>query len=96
LNYENVKKALNIILQNTDIGPGKITLSTVGEKAAMGKILRDKDFRRRIAISLHSAIEATRKRIVPSTQVGFVNFLIKWSEEYHKLEAARIFFRWSM
>lgn len=93
LNYENIKKALNIILENTDIGPSKITISTVGEKTAMGKLLRDKEFPAvRIAISLHSAVEATRKRIVPSTQVGFINFLVKWSEEYHKILGSRSHF----
>lgn len=92
-NYENVKKALNIILKNTDIGQSKITLSTVGEKITMGKILRDKEFPAvRVAISLHSAIEAVRKKIVPSTQVGFINFLVKWSEEYHKTLGSRSHF----
>ena len=93
LNYENVKKALNIILKNTDIGQSKITLSTVGEKVMMGKLLRDKEFPAvRIAISLHSAIEATRKKIIPSTQIGFINFLVKWSEEYHKTLGSRSHF----
>lgn len=119
LNYENVKKALNIILENTGVARSKITLSTVGEKTMMEKILRDKEFPAvRIAISLHSAIEETRKRIVPSTPAGFtplevgrgripskaspltererprlltgfIKFLIKWSEEYHKIFGSR-------
>jgi len=93
LNYDAVKFALNIILKNSDIGPSKITLSTVGEKTMMEKILNDKDFPPvRLAISLHSAIEETRKKIVPSTQTGFLDFLVGWSEKYHKLLGSRSHF----
>lgn len=93
LNYDEIKKAINIILQNTDVGPSKVTLSTVGEKIMMEKILQDKEFPPvRLAISLHSAIEKTRKQIVPSTQSEFLDFLIEWSEKYHKMLGSRSHF----
>ncbi len=85
LNYDNVKEALNIILNNTEIGPRKITISTVGIKAGLEKMLTDKDFPPiRFALSLHSADEKTRAQIIPSHQTGFLDFLIDWSKKYHQ------------
>ncbi|MFA5133724.1 MAG: 23S rRNA (adenine(2503)-C(2))-methyltransferase RlmN [Patescibacteria group bacterium] len=93
LNYENIKDAINIVLKNTSIGPSKITLSTVGNKIGMEKILGDKEFPPiRIAISLHSAVEETRKIIVPSHQEKFLTWLPEWSKKYHKIFGSRAHF----
>ncbi|MFH1193375.1 MAG: 23S rRNA (adenine(2503)-C(2))-methyltransferase RlmN [bacterium] len=93
LNYENIKTALAIILKNTEIGPSKITISTAGIKTGMEQILTDKDFPpARVAISLHSAIEKTRQQIVPSHSPGFLEFLPKWTEKYHKKFGSRAYF----
>lgn len=90
LNYDNVKRALKIILQNTDIGPTKITVSTAGVVPSMEKLLADKNFPEvRWAISLHSAIEESRMKIMPSHKKGFLDFLVKWSNEYLKLHPSR-------
>jgi len=93
LNYENVKEALKIILENTEIGPSKITVSTVGIPAMMDKMLEDKDFPAvRFAISLHSAIDAERSKIIPSNPPGFISFLLNWSEKYHERFTSRALF----
>jgi len=93
LNYENIKTALSIILKNTQIGPSKITLSTVGIRSGMEKILLDADFPPvRIAISLHSAIPETRKKIVPSHQEEFLKFLPDWAKKYHEKFGSRAHF----
>ena len=93
LNYENIKTAIAIILKNTEIGPSKITISTAGIKAGMEKILTDENFPPvRVAISLHSAIEQTRKQIVPSHSSGFLEWLPKWAEKYHKKFGSRAHF----
>lgn len=93
LNYDNVKSALNIILDNTDIGPSKITLSTCGVPAGMEKMIADKNFPQvRFALSLHSAIDETRKKIMPSHQPGFFDFLIDWSRKYHEAIPSRTHF----
>ena len=85
LNYDNIKTALNIILKYTNIGPSKITISTCGIPSMMDKLVEDKDFPQvRLAISLHSAIEETREKIMPSHQPGFLNFLVDWSARYHE------------
>lgn len=93
LNYDNVKEAINIILNNTDIGPSKITLSTVGIMNAMDKILTDKDFPPiRFALSLHSAREEIRQQIIPSHQIGFLDWLITWTKKYHQTHPSRSHF----
>lgn len=93
LNYDNVKTALNILLDNTDIGPRKITLSTAGVPSAMEKMLEDKEFPTvRFALSLHSATENTRTKLMPSHQKGFLKFLIEWSKKYHELIPSRAHF----
>jgi 23S rRNA (adenine2503-C2)-methyltransferase len=93
LNYDNVKNALNIILNNTEIGPRKITISTVGVKAGLEKMLDDKDFPPvRFALSLHGASEKIRAKIIPSHQTGFLDFLIDWSKKYHQTFPSRTHF----
>ncbi|OGH71368.1 MAG: hypothetical protein A2921_02255 [Candidatus Magasanikbacteria bacterium RIFCSPLOWO2_01_FULL_43_20b] len=93
LNYDNLKNALNIILNNTEIGPTKITVSTCGIPEQMEKLLADKDFPQVCwAISLHSAIEETRKKIMPAHRKDFVKFLVDWSRRYHELIPSRTHF----
>ena len=85
VNYENVKKALNTILKNSDIGSTKITLSTVGYVPTMEKMITDTDFPAvRFALSLHSAIEESRKKIIPTHKPGFLEWLVKWGNAYHE------------
>ncbi len=85
VNYENVKKAINTILKNSDIGSTKITLSTVGYVPAMEKMITDTDFPPvRFALSLHSAIEESRKKIIPTHKPGFLEWLVKWGNAYHE------------
>lgn len=93
LNYENVKRALNVLLKNTDLGETKITVSTAGVPAVMEKLLTDEDFPPvRWALSLHSAIEETRKQIMPSHKKDFLEWLVKWATEYHKRFPSRTHF----
>lgn len=93
LNFDNLKNALNIILNNTEIGPTKITVSTCGIPEQMEKLLTDKDFPQVCwAISLHSAIEETRKKIMPAHRKDFFKFLVDWSQRYHKLIPSRTHF----
>jgi 23S rRNA (adenine2503-C2)-methyltransferase len=92
-NYENVKGALNLLLHYTEIGPSKITLSTAGIPAMMDKMIEDEDFPPvRFALSLHSAIESTRKKIMPSHKSGFLEFLPDWASRYHKHISSRAHF----
>ncbi|OGH88294.1 MAG: hypothetical protein A3J93_02120 [Candidatus Magasanikbacteria bacterium RIFOXYC2_FULL_42_28] len=90
LNYENVKLTINAILKNTELGPRQITVSTVGVKAGMEKIVTDPDWPAvRFALSLHSAITETRQKLVPSHAPGFLEWLPEWAKLYHERFSAR-------
>ncbi|MDO8509839.1 MAG: 23S rRNA (adenine(2503)-C(2))-methyltransferase RlmN, partial [bacterium] len=93
LNYDAVKDALITILEHTEIGPRQITLSTVGVPSAMTRMLDDPDFPSvRFALSLHNAIEDDRKKLIPSHQPKFFEFLIDWAEKFHKKYPGRTHF----
>ncbi|MBI4592450.1 23S rRNA (adenine(2503)-C(2))-methyltransferase RlmN [Candidatus Uhrbacteria bacterium] len=82
-NYEEVKKTLNLILKYTDIGRTRITVSTVGVLPRLEQILTDADWPHiRLAVSLHSAIEETRKKIVPTSYDEFLPKLEDWAKRY--------------
>lgn len=89
-NYENVKNSIITWLKYTSLGPTRITVSTVGVLSQLNKLLTDKKWPPiRIAISLHSANEAQRKKIVPTTPTNFLSDIAKWSQQYKKTLANR-------
>ena len=82
-NYENVKDAIHRWLKHTDIGPTRITVSTVGVLMNMERLLKDPDWPPvRIAVSLHSADQKRREEIVPTTVPDFLIKLADWSHRY--------------
>jgi 23S rRNA (adenine2503-C2)-methyltransferase len=82
-NYENVREALNVILEYTDIGRTRITVSTVGVLPRLEQILTDDQWPHvRLAVSLHSAVASTRKQIVPTSYDEFLPKLEKWCHAY--------------
>lgn len=84
-NYNNLKPALLIWLRYTDLGPTRITVSTVGVLPLLEKTLTDPEWPAvRIAISLHSAIPEKRKQIVPTTAPQFFEKIIDWGQRYQK------------
>lgn len=90
LNYEAVKEALNLWLSYTDVGPGYITVSTVGVFPQIQKILTDSEWPQvKIALSLHSADAGVRKKLVPSSSYSFLSLLKKWCREYLKKFGSR-------
>lgn len=85
-NYENVKAAISLWLQNTDLGPTRITVSSVGVLMQLERILKDPTWPAvRIAISLHSANQKKREEIVPTTTPKFLDNLARWSRAYAKI-----------
>jgi len=66
LNYGNLSTALELLThaQGFAFSPRRITVSTVGFVGAMKELLSDFP-QVRLALSLHSAINATRSKIVP-------------------------------
>lgn len=85
-NYENVKEAIHTWLDYTDIGPTKITVSSVGIVTQLEKILDDPDWPPvKIAISLHSANQQKREEIVLSTIPDFLKKLADWARRYQQI-----------
>lgn len=85
LNYKNVKEAMSSILHNTEIGQTHIAISTIGIPAALEMILEDKYWPNiLIAISLHSADSAIRKKIIPSSNDDSLELIAQWSKKYIK------------
>jgi len=85
LNYSAVRQALTDLIDFAKIGPSKITVSTVGQLSGLEKLLADPDWPPvRLAISLHSAIDETRKKIIPSHERNFFSDLIPWAVAYHR------------
>lgn len=89
-NYDNVREALRILLGNTDIGPTRIVVSTVGLIPALDRLLKDPLWPPvRLAVSLHSADPETRKRIMPTSYDGFLERLAEWTERYFTVFESR-------
>ena len=90
VNVENVKKAIHTWLDYTDLGSTKITVSTVGVLPALEGILDDPDWPPvRIAISLHSPEEESRRKIVPTTAPNFHKRLAQWTNDYQMAHGNR-------
>lgn len=82
-NYENVKASLRSFLEHTDMGPTRLTVSTVGLVPMLRKLLDDETWPPvRLAVSLHSADAATRTAIMPSSYPEFLADLAQWTTEY--------------
>ena len=69
MNYNNVIKAIEKITSPEGLGmsPKRITLSTSGVSKMIRK-MADDEVKFKLAVSLHSAIEDTRNRIMPFTK----------------------------
>ncbi len=69
MNYPNVIKAIDKITSPEGLGmsPKRITVSTSGV-SKMIKKMADDEVKFKLAVSLHSAIEATRNKIMPFTK----------------------------
>lgn len=84
-NYDGVKESVRTLLASTDLGPTRITVSTVGVLPSLQKLLTDPEWpNTRIALSLHSADPITRKAIVPTSFEKFIPDLKAWISEYSK------------
>tara|TARA_Y100001970_G_C14238763_1_gene863553 strand:+ start:464 stop:1531 length:1068 start_codon:yes stop_codon:yes gene_type:complete len=82
-NYANVKDCINTWLEYTDLGPTKITVSTVGIIPNLQRLLKDDSWPEcKIAISLHSYDPVKRKEIVPTSSPNFHQDIIDWSFAY--------------
>jgi len=89
-NYQNVKNCIQTILKHTEIGPTRITVSTVGLIPMLTQILSDESWPQvRLAVSLHSADPSTRSAIMPSSYPQFLDKLVEWTDKYFEKFSTR-------
>jgi 23S rRNA (adenine2503-C2)-methyltransferase len=80
-----VRSSLRMLIEYGGIGVTRITVSTVGLIPKLKALLNDPQWPSvRIAISLHSADEALRKTLMPTSYEGFLRDLSDWVYAYHK------------
>ncbi|WP_396198463.1 23S rRNA (adenine(2503)-C(2))-methyltransferase RlmN [Flavobacterium sp.] len=91
MNYPNVMKAIDMITSNEGLGmsPKRITVSTSGV-SKMIKKMADDAVKFNLAVSLHSAIEATRNEIMPFTKSFPLNELRESLEYWYAKTKSKI------
>ena len=96
-NYDAVMTALEIIsdTRGINIGPSKITISTVG---VVPGILRMAEEKRayKLAVSLHGATDETRSALVPAGRRWPLAELMAACKTYCQQTGSRIFFEWTL
>ena len=89
MNYNNVLKAIEMITSNEGLGmsPKRITVSTSGVPKMIKK-LADDEVKFKLAVSLHSAIDEIRSRIMPfSTNFPLTELRESLEYWYHKTKS---------
>lgn len=82
-NYEATKHAADIFISKMGFGATRITISTVGFKAGLDRLLLDTSFPPvRLALSIHAGTDATRLKIVPSHRGTSMKNLVTWVKTY--------------
>ncbi len=97
LNYEEVLKSIDLITAENgwDFSPRRITISTVGLPDQIRK-LADDQVKFNLAISLHSANDKVRSKLVPVNKKYNLEKLKNAIKYYHKKTENRITFEYLM
>lgn len=96
-NYDAVMSALRILTdtRGLNLGPRRITLSTVGVVPGILRLARDpQPFN--LAVSLHAANQVERARWVPAAQRWPLDELMAACREYTEITGRRILFEWTL
>ncbi len=96
-NYDAVMTALEIITdrRGLNIGPGRITISTVGVVPGILRMAAEKR-PYNLAVSLHGATEEERSALVPVSQRWPLAELMDACHTYFATTKRRIFFEWTL
>jgi len=93
LNYENVRGAISELLEYSGIGRNHIVVSTVGIIEKLNYLLTDELWPDvKLAVSLHSANDETRKKLVPSHVDNFMKLIEEWALKYLNKKTSRTHF----
>jgi 23S rRNA (adenine2503-C2)-methyltransferase len=95
MNYDNVMKAIDMITSDEGLGmsPRRITLSTVG-LPKMIKRMADDEVKFNLAVSLHSAIDEVRSRMMPVNKKSNLEELLESLQYWYAKTAKRITFEY--
>ena len=81
MNYENVMKAVDILITGINIAAKRITISTAGWADKIRK-MADDECKAKLAVSLHSAVDDTRTKLMPVNKKYNVAELMSAIEYY--------------
>ncbi|MBP9501234.1 MAG: 23S rRNA (adenine(2503)-C(2))-methyltransferase RlmN [Candidatus Promineofilum sp.] len=96
-NYDAVMAAMTTVMDHRGlaIAPRFITLSTVGVVPGIRRLTEERrPFR--LAVSLHGATDAERRRLVPLARKWSLSELIDACRDYSETLGRRIFFEWAL
>lgn len=96
-NYEEVKASIELIASEKSLGfsPRRVTLSTIGIPEKIKK-LADDQVKFNLAVSLHSALDETRTRLIPVNKKHNLESLRKALQYFNKNTGKRITFEYLM
>ncbi len=91
LNYDNVYKAIKVFTDKNAfaMSPRRITLSTVGIKEGMKKLL-DSDLNVHLALSVHAPTHDLRLSLVPVEEVNPIDEVIDMAHSYARERKVRL------
>lgn len=95
LNYQNVMESIRKITSPEGLGmsPKRVTLSTVGIPKMIVR-MADEDAKFNLAVSLHSAIDETRSRMMPINEKSDLNELADSLNYWHQKTKRKITFEY--
>lgn len=97
LNYDNVMKAVRLMNhpEGLSIGARHIAISTAGIVPGILK-LADEDIQFKLAVSLHSADDEKRSKIMPVNKKYSLKKLIEAVKKYQKKSGRRVLFEYAL
>jgi 23S rRNA (adenine2503-C2)-methyltransferase len=94
-NLENVLHAVALLKEHGWISPAKQTFSTIGSCATFERMAKAA-VKPCLALSLHSADDATRRNLVPRASGDSLQELVAAAGRYAKLQRKPIVFEWTL
>lgn len=89
MNYDNVMKAVDILINGLNIAARRITISTAGWADRIRQ-MADDGCKAKLAVSLHSAVDETRTRLMPINKKFSLNELMAALRYYYQKTGKRV------
>jgi 23S rRNA (adenine2503-C2)-methyltransferase len=93
MNYDNVMRAVEIIIDGIGIAARHVTISTAGWAEKIRQ-MADEDRGVKLAVSLHSAVEETRTKLMPITRRFGLGALTEALEYYYSRQKQQVTFEY--